>query len=221
MQYRGSLAVNEGLSESLLVPASTQTSTLTSTNTVATTPWGLLEWNHHPQSHRQCVSNVCKAFAALSRCQEMKSSRYLTHDTAIKIVEGNWDSVVGLLHDIHCYYDGEIVTYDASVYPYLGSRSKPSSNTAMSAGAEPITNWPGRSSQVSLAGSDKVDDFVDVDTGVVERSNSLSVAGLPVDVREWQQKGSLDLFPSTVAYPEHANGPPKLPTLGTYIVYVS
>eukprot|EP01038_Epipyxis_sp_PR26KG_P004370 gene4370-6182_t len=61
-------------------------------------------WNKKPHTYAQCLSNVSKCVNALKACSRM-STRFLYHGIEEEIVRGSWDSILGLLEDIHRYAD--------------------------------------------------------------------------------------------------------------------
>ena len=103
-------------------------------------------YHTRPHTYSQCVANVHQCTRALRACRSM-SVRYLYEGVEEEVVRGRWDSVLGLLEDMHVFHDrvseylrmqgtdegvvsdnntgyqGLVLPQSFHDYPYLGVRS--------------------------------------------------------------------------------------------------
>jgi hypothetical protein len=79
-------------------------------------------WYRSPKTYKQCLSNVSYVVASLRNIPQI-SRRYLYIGIEEEIVRGHWDGILGLLEDIHRYYDHPDENHGSSrpEQPYLGS----------------------------------------------------------------------------------------------------
>eukprot|EP00981_Chlorochromonas_danica_P002748 scaffold537_cov180-Ochromonas_danica.AAC.53 len=69
-----------------------------------------LSFTRHPHSYSQCLANLTKCVSVL-RVHRV-STRYLYPGVEEEIARGQWDSLLGLLEDMHLYYDRVVVRSD-------------------------------------------------------------------------------------------------------------
>jgi len=58
----------------------------------------------HPTTYTECITNIKLCTEVLRKCQNMRS-RYLYNGVEEHICGGRWDSILGLLEDMHRYAD--------------------------------------------------------------------------------------------------------------------
>lgn len=81
----------------------------------------------HPHTYSQCLSNVTKCLDGLRTAKVNK--RFLYAGVEEEIVRGHWDAILGLLEDMHIYYDSycqpqpQLAIGSVLSYPYLGKRA--------------------------------------------------------------------------------------------------
>eukprot|EP01032_Pedospumella_encystans_P012324 gene12324-14267_t len=63
------------------------------------------EYTRQPTTYTECISNIKLCTEVLRKCQTMRG-RYLYGGVEEHICSGRWDSILGLLEDMHRYSDG-------------------------------------------------------------------------------------------------------------------
>jgi hypothetical protein len=74
---------------------------------------------HHPHTYSQCLSNLMKCLTILRSCKCMPR-RFLYSGVEEEIARGSWDVILGLLEDIHLFYD---LVNDYMVFPHRRNSS--------------------------------------------------------------------------------------------------
>jgi hypothetical protein len=74
---------------------------------------------HHPHTYSQCLSNLMKCVTILRSCKCMPR-RFLYSGVEEEIARGSWDVILGLLEDIHLFYD---LVNDYMVFPHRRNSS--------------------------------------------------------------------------------------------------
>lgn len=84
----------------------------------------------NPLTYKQCLINVSKVVKLLRLCPSM-SKRFLYKNIEDDLIRGNWDAILGLLEDLHVFYDRLELYYNNKTSNYSNAFiSKPKSNEA-------------------------------------------------------------------------------------------
>lgn len=93
----------------------------------------------HPHSYSQCLANLTKCISVL-RLHKV-STRYLYNGVEEEIARGQWDSLLGLLEDMHLYYDRIVVGSDWST-PSRGEVEEDSLGMPAGSSRPPPVRYP-------------------------------------------------------------------------------